>query len=553
MPPRRAPVNDNQGENSVNRRGNSQGNGPPPPLADAATRALERMARLFEQQIQKQQLQQQQHLQQPPRPQHDIYDQFWRLGPKEFSGTTDPFAAESWIRSLEVHFRYLDMGDADRVRCTTYLFRYDASLWWEGSEHSVDLATFTWTRFKEIFYKKYFTADARGRLMREFMTLRQGDSTVADFVKKFDRCCHFVPLIAGDPAMKHFMDGLRPILRNNVMMMRPLDYATTTTYAFQSEQSLKDIDFENQRKMHHFQNNNQPNKNPFMGPPRPQGPQKPQGPVKKPAPPKPQNSGASNPTERQPCKKCNRLYLGKCECGSFKCFYCKEAGHKANDCPKRKADTTARACVMNAEEAEEEAYTTLITGHIISSDGVEVDPSKVEAVKEWPVPKNVTEIHSFLGLAGYYRKFIQGFSSIASEIQWFELTVYARGKALNLATSSVRSTFRDRIRDGQSTDEQLQKWRARDEAKDQNLYLVVDGLVRYRDRLWVPSDDMLRDLIMKEAHDTPYSIHPRSTKIYKYLQLLYWWPEMNRDIVRFVSECLTCQKVKVEHQYQRGN
>ncbi|XP_073307135.1 uncharacterized protein [Primulina huaijiensis] len=46
------------------------------------------------------------------------------------------------------------------------------------------------------------------------------------------------------------------------------------------------------------------------------------------------------------------------------------------------------------------------------SDGIEVDPSKVEEVRDWPVPKSVTEICSFLGLAGYYRKFIQSLSSI---------------------------------------------------------------------------------------------------------------------------------------------
>ncbi|XP_073130858.1 uncharacterized protein [Henckelia pumila] len=52
-------------------------------------------------------------------------------------------------------------------------------------------------------------------------------------------------------------------------------------------------------------------------------------------------------------------------------------------------------------------------GHIISKDGVSVDPKKVEPVMDWPRPKTVTEIRSFLGLAGYYRKFMEGFSSIA--------------------------------------------------------------------------------------------------------------------------------------------
>ncbi|XP_019431099.1 PREDICTED: uncharacterized protein LOC109338345 [Lupinus angustifolius] len=52
-------------------------------------------------------------------------------------------------------------------------------------------------------------------------------------------------------------------------------------------------------------------------------------------------------------------------------------------------------------------------GHVISKGGIAVDHAKVETVMDWNSPKSVTEIRSFLGLAGYYRKFIEGFSKLA--------------------------------------------------------------------------------------------------------------------------------------------
>ena len=55
-------------------------------------------------------------------------------------------------------------------------------------------------------------------------------------------------------------------------------------------------------------------------------------------------------------------------------------------------------------------------GHVISLEGVSVDPEKIEAVVNWKPPKNVSNVRSFLGLAGYYRKFVEGFSKIAASL-----------------------------------------------------------------------------------------------------------------------------------------
>ncbi|GKC45292.1 putative reverse transcriptase domain-containing protein [Tanacetum coccineum] len=74
----------------------------------------------------------------------------------------------------------------------------------------------------------------------------------------------------------------------------------------------------------------------------------------------------------------------------------------------------------------------------------------------------------------------------------------------------------------------------------------------FGNHVWLPRFSGLRDLIIHELHKSKYSIHPRSDKMYQDLKLLYWWPNMKADIATYVSKCLTCAKVKAEHQKPSG-
>ncbi|RVW23422.1 Transposon Ty3-G Gag-Pol polyprotein [Vitis vinifera] len=65
------------------------------------------------------------------------------------------------------------------------------------------------------------------------------------------------------------------------------------------------------------------------------------------------------------------------------------------------------------------------------------------------------------------------------------------------------------------------------------------GILRFGTRLCVPNDGDLRRELLEEAHCSKFMIHPRKTKMYRYLKQNYWWPSMKRDIARFVAQCLT--------------
>nr|GEZ25160.1 putative reverse transcriptase domain-containing protein [Tanacetum cinerariifolium]GEZ80084.1 putative reverse transcriptase domain-containing protein [Tanacetum cinerariifolium] len=76
----------------------------------------------------------------------------------------------------------------------------------------------------------------------------------------------------------------------------------------------------------------------------------------------------------------------------------------------------------------------------------------------------------------------------------------------------------------------------------------ADGTLCLNNRSWLPCYGELSTLIMYESHKSKYSVHPGSDKMYQDMKLLYWWPNMKADIATYVRKCLTCLKVKAEHQ-----
>ncbi|GJU29844.1 putative reverse transcriptase domain-containing protein [Tanacetum coccineum] len=295
-------------------------------------------------------------------------------------------------------------------------------------------------------------------------------------------------------------------------------------------------------------------------------------------------------------------------------------------------------------------------GHVIDSEGIHVDPAKIESIKDWTSPKSPTEIRQFLGLAGYYRRFIEGFSKIAKpmtkltqkkvKFEWgdkqeaaFQLlkqklcsapilalpegsedfiaycdaskkglgaVLMQREKVISYASRHVRSqdlealSIRNQgkanvIADALSRKEREPPLRVRalvmtisldlpkqilnaqtearkpeniksedvggmlienakfpEAIREQKLEPRADGTLCLNGRSWLPCYGDLRTVIMHESHKSKYSIHPGSDKMYQDMKKLYWWPNMKADIATYVSKCLTCAKVKAEHQRPSG-
>ncbi|XP_073309923.1 uncharacterized protein [Primulina huaijiensis] len=148
----------------------------------------------------------------------------------------------------------------------------------------------------------------------------------------------------------------------------------------------------------------------------------------------------------------------------------------------------------------------VLLGHVISRDGISVDPTKVKAVLQWSAPTSVSTL---------------------------------------LAAPDIYGC----IRDAQMTYERDQRWKELVSRKQDTCFREADdGSLRMKDRWVVPDTLELSQGLLRRAHCSRYSIHLGGKKMYKDLRSQFWWKGMKRNVIDFVRRCLNCQQIKAKRR-----
>ncbi|GJP56376.1 hypothetical protein CLOM_g15431 [Closterium sp. NIES-68] len=252
-------------------------------------------------------------------------------------------------------------------------------------------------------------------------------------------------------------------------------------------------------------------------------------------------------------------------------------------------------------------------GHMVSAQGVHVDPKKIEAVRTWKTPENVKELQQFLGFANYYNRFVPQYAKIAAPLtnllkknmpyKWepkHQEVVEQLKQALTSAPVLILpDPERDYVIEADASDQAVgavlmqdqgnglqpiaylskklhgaelnypihdkealaiviafKAWRCYLEGRRTTRHLLQwDSDIAYRKgstKIWVPNYPPLRKLLLEEYHDVLYAEHFGSNKTLTGIAKHYYWPHMADDVQKFVTSCDTCQRMKSSKQKKAG-
>jgi hypothetical protein len=125
------------------------------------------------------------------------------------------------------------------------------------------------------------------------------------------------------------------------------------------------------------------------------------------------------------------------------------------------------------------------------------------------------------------------------------------------AISMYQSDLKDKIIEAAKSDLQYKELVAKLQQgnlqqKIEDYKLDNDEILRYRERIYVPNSQELKNMILRGMHNVPYVGHPGYHKIIAVVKSQYYWPGMKKEVVDFIVGCLECQKVKAEHRHPTG-
>jgi len=130
-------------------------------------------------------------------------DRFLRNNPPTFKGRFDPEGAQAWVQGMERIFRAMVTSDDQKVRLATHMLAEEAEFWWTNVKGRLETSgeVVTWARFKTEFLRKYFPKDLKTKKEVEFLNLKQGSLSVAEYAAKFEELSRFCSYINAEGAM----------------------------------------------------------------------------------------------------------------------------------------------------------------------------------------------------------------------------------------------------------------------------------------------------------------------------------------------------------------
>ncbi|GJP41373.1 hypothetical protein CLOM_g1045 [Closterium sp. NIES-68] len=246
-------------------------------------------------------------------------------------------------------------------------------------------------------------------------------------------------------------------------------------------------------------------------------------------------------------------------------------------------------------------------GHMVSAQGVHVDPKKIEAVHTWKTPENVKELQQFLGFANYYNRFVPQYAKLAAPLtnllkkntpyKWEPKHQEAVEQLKQALTSApvliLPDPERDYVIKADSSDQAVGAVLMQDQGNglqpiaylskklhgaklnypihDKEALAIVIAFKAWRcylegrrttdsyiasrkgsTKIWVPNYPPLRQLLLEEYHDVLYAGHFGGNKTLTGIAKHYYWPHMADDVQKFVTSCDTCQRMKSNKQKKAG-